>query len=497
MGERTKTAPGTEEHRAPEPLGTESAEPALILAFPHPAALPLPPAGEAVGREWLARHGVEDSRVSSGHVVFTRAAGSLFLADAGSRNGTWVDGERLSPGDRAKLSDGAVIRIGRKVLVYRDELRGPREASPQLGELIGPFGLRRVEESMIAVRLRPPRCVLIEGETGTGKELVAGALAQLLRPSKPYVAVNVAGIAAGVFESQLFGHVAGAFSGAGKGSRGIIASHDGGTVFLDEIGELPLELQPKLLRLLENGESLPVGADRPSRVDVLVVGATNRDLEEMTEARRFRRDRPVSLRSSKRHLARERAEDLFAIAALRAAKMGETYTPDRVEVEAVERLMLHPWRANVRELHSVLDRIAAIDLAACSYALRPSPSSWGDAFPTHGRSDTGAGAGRARRLCRESERGGTTARGFEGSATTVLEAVTVAVSLSRLRRSRVPRAPERPLRGWVEVERSRRAERSRSRIARRRQVGPETPGAPSEKRRSRGVVERTRARRHL
>lgn len=109
MGERTKTAPGTEEHRAPEPLGTESAEPALILAFPHPAALPLPPAGEAVGREWLARHGVEDSRVSSDHVVFTRAAGSLFLADAGSRNGTWVDGERLSPGDEAKLSDFGLV----------------------------------------------------------------------------------------------------------------------------------------------------------------------------------------------------------------------------------------------------------------------------------------------------------------------------------------------------------------------------------------------------
>ncbi|MCL4750468.1 MAG: sigma 54-interacting transcriptional regulator [Myxococcales bacterium] len=381
MGERTRTAPGTEEHRAPEPLGTESAEPALILAFPLPAALPLPPAGEAVGRDWLAKHGVEDSRVSGAHLVFTRAAGSLFLADAGSRNGTWVDGERLNPGDRAKLSDGAVIRIGRKVLVYREELRGPREASAQLGELVGPFGLRHVAESMTAIRLRPPRCVLIEGETGTGKELVAGALAQLLRPGKPYVAVNVAGIAAGVFESQLFGHVAGAFSGAGKGSRGIIASHDGGTVFLDEIGELPLELQPKLLRLLENGESLPVGADRPLRVDVLIVGATNRDLEEMTEAGRFRRDLLARFAAViEVPPLRERAEDLFAIAAARAAKMGEVYDPARVEVEAVERLMLHPWRANVRELHSVLDRVAAIDpppalrLAAVTQLLGVTPS---------------------------------------------------------------------------------------------------------------------------
>jgi transcriptional regulator with GAF, ATPase, and Fis domain len=223
--------------------------------------------------------------------------------------------------------------------------------------------------------------VLIEGETGTGKELVAGALAQMLRPGKPYQPFNVAGIAAGVFESQLFGHVAGAFSGAGKFSRGIIASHDGGTVFLDEIGELPLELQPKLLRLLENGESLPVGADRPVRVDVLIISATNRDLDEMVEAGRFRRDLRARFSAIiELPPLRERAEDLFAIAVARAVKAGERYDIDRVEVEAIERLMLHPWRANVRELHSVLDRIAAIDpppalrLAAVTQVLGVTPS---------------------------------------------------------------------------------------------------------------------------
>ncbi|MEB2314027.1 MAG: sigma 54-interacting transcriptional regulator [Sorangiineae bacterium] len=229
---------------------------------------------------------------------------------------------------------------------------------------------------MTAVRLRPPRCVLIEGETGTGKELVAGALAQMLRPGKPYGRFNVAGIAAGVFESQLFGHVAGAFSGAGKDSRGIFASHDGGTVFLDEIGELPLELQPKLLRLLESGELLPVGANRPTQVDGLIVAATNRDLDEMVEAGHFRRDLRARFAAVvELSPLRERAEDVFAIAAARAANAGEPYDSDRVEVEAIERLMLHPWRANVRELYSALDRMAAIDpppalrLAAVSQVL--------------------------------------------------------------------------------------------------------------------------------
>ncbi len=384
MAARTRTAPGTEEHRAPEPFGTEDFEPALLVAFPMPVVLPLPPSGAPVGREWLAGHGVEDTRVSTAHLLFTRAAGTLFVEDVGSRNGTWVDGERLRPNDRAKLSDGAVIRVGRKVLVYREELRGTRVPAPPIGQLVGPFGLRGVADSLAGIQRRPPRCVLIEGETGTGKELVASVLSELLRPGKPFMAANVAGIASGVFESQLFGHIAGAFSGSGKGSRGIITSHDGGTVFLDEIGELPLDLQPKLLRLLENGEVLAVGADRPARVDVLILAATNRDLEQMVEAGGFRRDLLARFAATVEiPPLRERTEDLFAIITARAARTGDRYDIDRVEIEAIERLMLHPWQANVRELSAVLDRIAAIDpppglrFAAVTQVLGATPSQRG------------------------------------------------------------------------------------------------------------------------
>lgn len=381
MTGRSRTAPGTEEHRAPDALGFEQAEPALLVAFPEPVVLAVPVSGQVVGREWLEKQGVADSRVSTSHFKITRAAGSSFLEDVGSRNGTWVDGERLRPHDRATLSDGAVIRVGRKVVVYRAELRGAREPAQAIGRLVGPFGLRGFADSLTSVLRRPPRCVLIEGETGTGKELVANAMGALLRPGKPYVAANVAGLASGVFESQLFGHVAGAFSGAGKGSRGIFVSNDGGAVFLDEIGELPLDLQPKLLRLLENGEVLAVGADRPIRVDVLVIAATNRDLDQMVETGGFRRDLLARFAATLEiPPLRERAEDLFAIAQAHAATRGESYEPERVEVEAVERLMLHPWRANVRELAATLDRVASIDpppslkLAAVTQVLGATPS---------------------------------------------------------------------------------------------------------------------------
>lgn len=333
------------------------------MAFPGPVVLDLPRSGEPVGRDWFERHGLADNRISAAHLLFTRAGGAMSVEDAGSRNGTWLDGQRLGPGARARLTDGAMLRLGRTIIVYRDELLGARKPMPPRGPLVGPFGLRAVSETLDGLARRPPRCVLIEGETGTGKELVAGAIAEAVRPGRPYVAVNVAGIPAGVFESQLFGHVAGAYSGAGKGARGIIAAHDGGVVFFDEIGELPPELQPKLLRFLENGELFPVGADRPSRADVVVVAATNRSVDRMVAEGAFRRDLYARLAIATLELPplRERREDLFAIACAFALRRGEKYDVTAVDVEAVERLMLHDFPNNMRELYAVLERVAAAD----------------------------------------------------------------------------------------------------------------------------------------
>jgi hypothetical protein len=347
----------TVEHRGPSLRKPGAARPAFVCAFPQPLALPVPDSGSVVGRDWLSAAGLADEKVSSKHLAIDRAGGVLSVADAGSRNGTWVSGTRLGPSDRVTLRPGATIRIGGTLFVYRDALPGSFEPAPPVGQLVGPFGLRAVAESIGAIARDRPRNVLIEGETGTGKELVARAVAEACGRAQPLAAVNVAGVAAGVFESQFFGHAAGAFSGAKGAAPGLVVAHDGGTLVLDEIGELPLDLQVKLLRLLENREVLPVGAARPVHVNVLVVAATHRDLEAMVEAGEFRRDLFARLALARLALPplRARSEDLFCIAQTlaRRAGTGELDAHD-VEVEAVERLVLEPWPGNVRELDAAL-----------------------------------------------------------------------------------------------------------------------------------------------
>jgi MoxR-like ATPase len=358
-----KDVPSTLQHRVPQKPEGGRRRAALVCAFPHARAVALPDSGTVIGRAWLAEHGLADTEVSSGHLRVDRAGGALRVADAGSRNGTWVNGARLAPRDLTPLDDGAVLRLGRTLFVYREELAGSFEPAPPVGGLAGPFGLRGVTEPLAGLARSRPSNVLVEGETGVGKELVAHATAAALGREKPFAAVNVAGVARGVFESQMFGHVAGAFSDARGGAPGIVVAHEGGTLFLDEIGELDLELQAKLLRLLENREVLPVGSPRPVRVDVLVVAATNRDLEEMVEAGRFRRDLFARLAMARLHVPalRERREDLFAVAVELSRRAGATLAADQVEVEALERLLLEPWPGNVRELDAALAAMRRLD----------------------------------------------------------------------------------------------------------------------------------------
>ncbi len=238
---------------------------ALVVAFPTSRALPIPASKEAFGRDHLRALGIVDKQASSKHVAFTRPGGVLHIEDIGSRNGTWIDGVRLPPRSAVELRDGAVLRIGSTLLVVREDFQGPLEPSPDIGDLVGPYGLRGARAAIEGVaRARPaPACVLIEGETGSGKELVARAIARALGRDRKYDAVNIAGVAASVFEAQMFGHRSGAFTDAGKGSPGILAAHAGGAVFLDEIGELAPALQAKLLRVLDQREVLAVGAPAP------------------------------------------------------------------------------------------------------------------------------------------------------------------------------------------------------------------------------------------
>ncbi|HHH28218.1 MAG TPA: FHA domain-containing protein [Polyangiaceae bacterium] len=352
----------TADHVDPQLPSSRRPEPVLLVGFPKPAVLDVP-LGQPVGRDWLAEHGLADAEVSASHLRFDKSRQGVVVRDVGSRNGTWLNGRLLPPNDKQLLAEGAVIRLGRTLMVYRGALLGEREPAPPLGHLVGPFGLRGVRANIEALARREPRNVLLEGETGSGKELAASAVANALGRAHAFAPVNVAGVASGVFESQLFGHVAGAFSGATQASQGVVQAHDGGVVFLDEIGELSLELQPKLLRLLENREILPVGAERPVLVDVCILAATNRHLEVMVEQGTFRRDLLARLSMARLRLPplRDRAEDIFSIARAVAPRVRLELPPESCEVEAVERLLLERWETNVRGLLAALAQIATID----------------------------------------------------------------------------------------------------------------------------------------
>ncbi|WP_437585363.1 sigma 54-interacting transcriptional regulator [Sorangium sp. So ce1000] len=358
MTTRPQREASTDEHRPPTGTSRDQGTPVLLAAFPVNVAVPLPTPGVSVGRAWLAAAGLNDTKISSSHLRLTRAGGRLQIEDVGSRNGTWLDGHRLPAREPVPIEDGAVLRVGETLLVYRAAYAGPAEPEPAVGGLSGPWGLRAARAELERLARRPVRNVLLTGESGTGKEMLAEAVVRALKRSRgPFTRVNVAGIAASVFEGQLFGWERGAFSGSSASNPGLLRASAGGAVFLDEIGELPIELQPKLLRVLENQEVLAVGAKEPAQVDIAVIAATNRPLEAAVQQGRFRLDllARFPVRISLPPL-RERPEDVFAI--LRAL-WERSYGPlelarVRVDVEAVELMMLHDWPANVRGVNQLV-----------------------------------------------------------------------------------------------------------------------------------------------
>lgn len=205
-----------------------------------------------------------------------------------------------------------------------------------------------------------PLSVLIEGESGTGKELFARLIHEASdRSSGPMVRVNCAALPAGLLESELFGHVRGAFTGAHQDRVGRFELADGGTILLDEIGEIPGEVQAKLLRVLQEGEFEPLGESRSRSVDVRIIAATNRDLEQEVQAGRFREDlyyrlKGVSLRVPP---LRDRTDDIPLIAAHFVARIAEGLgEPKELSSDVVRALERHPWKGNVRELENVISR---------------------------------------------------------------------------------------------------------------------------------------------
>jgi two-component system response regulator AtoC len=243
----------------------------------------------------------------------------------------------------------------------RENLRLRQEMSRHAPRLVAE-GPAMKEVLRVVHKVAPaPTTVLIEGESGTGKELVARALHDLSgRAERPFVAVNCGAIPEQLIESELFGHAKGAFTDARTAKRGLFEEADGGTLLLDEIGELPVPVQPALLRVLQQGEVRRVGDARSMRVDVRVLAATNRDLAAQVQAGRFREDLYYRLNVVQLRLPplRERQEEIAVLAERLLARHAERIglPPRRLSPRALELLQRYRWPGNVRELENALER---------------------------------------------------------------------------------------------------------------------------------------------
>ena len=260
---------------------------------------------------------------------------------------------------RDALAENA--RLRKELERERDYLREEVNVAMNFGRIIGQSDSLRQMLVQVEAVARTPASVLILGESGVGKELVARAIhAQSERAASPLVKVNCASVPKELFESEFFGHVKGAFTGAHRDRVGRFQLADGGTIFLDEVGEIPLELQGKLLRVLQESEFERVGDDRTRSVDVRIVAATNRNLEKLVMAGEFREDLfyRLSVFPIEVPPLRERRDDLVPLAQhfleQTAAEFGhDPYKLNRAQAEAIEN---YDWPGNVRELKNVIER---------------------------------------------------------------------------------------------------------------------------------------------
>jgi transcriptional regulator with PAS, ATPase and Fis domain len=354
----------TEEDSEARRRGRARPRPGLVVVFsgsaPTLQAHPIDGDGVVLGRELLA-----DDRISRQHARVRVAQGGVAIHDLGSRNGTYVAGERID--GEAWVQAPAVIRAGRTIALVVDDVArflgaridersGIDERDDDDGAaVVGPTladAWRRVERAA-----RTGDNLLLTGESGTGKELAARAYHAATGAAGELVSVNCAAIPAGVAERLLFGTRRGAYSGADRDADGYLVAADGGTIFLDEIGELELAVQAKLLRVLETREVLPLGAARPRKIDLRIVAATLRDLRGEVAERRFREDLYHRVGRPEVHLMplRERLEDVPRLVA-RTAASAVPGLP--LQPALVEACMLRRWPGNARELIGEIRRAA-------------------------------------------------------------------------------------------------------------------------------------------
>jgi transcriptional regulator with GAF, ATPase, and Fis domain len=356
----------------------------------------LPSAGEvSLGRSDAADIQVHDPLMSRVHARI-HIGQQLSVSDLGSSNGTLVRGRRIPANQRTPISVGDTIEVGGTVVIVQPEFsRGVVQAPEDKLEITGAHRVSPRDETAmdrvykLARRIAQSQInVLLLGETGVGKEVMARTIHNLSqRASKPFLGLNCAALNEHLFESELFGYEKGAFTGAMATKPGLIESADGGTVFLDEVGEMPLSTQAKLLRVLEERQVMRVGSLKPRDVDVRFIAATNQNLDKEIELSNFREDLYYRLNGISLVIPplRERLGEIASLArtfVAEACKDAGFSSQPVISREAMQWMSGHAWPGNIRELRNAVNRAV---LLASSGVIQPEHMQTESYTPRSGR----------------------------------------------------------------------------------------------------------------
>ncbi|MEK6656353.1 MAG: sigma 54-interacting transcriptional regulator, partial [Nitrospirota bacterium] len=310
---------------------------------------------------------IADDTVSRHHAVIEEKKGQYIIRDLESTNGTFVNGLRVS---EAFLNEGSIIKLGNTELRFipvEEKIELLPSKKDRFGDIVGKSEEMKEIFGILEKISKTDATVLITGETGTGKELVAKAIHENShRSKKPFVVIDCSAIARNLIESELFGHEKGAFTGAVSTRHGAFETANGGTIFLDEVGEIEPDMQPRLLRVLEAREIKRVGSTNIIPVDVRIIAATNRDLSAEIKKNRFREDLFYRLSVININLPqlRDRKDDISLLIDY-FIKTNKARKVKGVAKETLDILINYRWPGNVRELRNVIER--AIALGASDY----------------------------------------------------------------------------------------------------------------------------------
>ena len=331
----------------------------LSWIFPRPSDPDVPLKCEIgdiliVGRDEECSIKLCGADISRKHAKISREVFDIVVTDLGSRNGTFVNGNRVQS---ARIGLHDIVRFGAHVALVSDQCGFIEELGP--GLLAGPLMRAELDPLMRAASSDLP--VILEGETGTGKEVVARSLHVWSGRTGVFSAVNCAALPESLAEGELFGYRRGAFTGANREHLGVFRSAQGGTLLLDEVSDLPLSIQPKLLRVLEQREVQPLGDTKPIAIDVRIVAATQEPLIQAVQQKRFRQDLLARLNGIHVQLPplRHRRKDILPLLTHVLAKLNPARIPT-LDADFVERVCTYDWPFNVREVVLLAKRLSAL-----------------------------------------------------------------------------------------------------------------------------------------